>query len=424
MNRVALSKNVFGRRLTGALYTMLVLAQVGASSDYQQQQIPQKTQYYEQQQQQQEYSQRNENMPSPSTTATVPEQASPNPERFVPHMTPEHVALSLRLTCERNRRLVRGSTFGVRQKPEIVVNQPQQHHITVPPSLPSTTKAPAEEETTTKTVFHATSRCTPAEAAAGDKKKILSGVEQWGPNLQSFITELTSNILQLTDDESSIVLSLSMIYLDRASSVETLRSSGAPPCPFATFRTVHRLLLSSILTAAQVARSKSIVDDYQEQIEDLIGVSAKDLHTMMTWMKYALGDSGHFVGLGEMQKFKRMWERVFFSTGSHNPSNDGNGNPNSDRKRQTDSEQVISSVSTKDDGLDATERAPTGFFSSPDTSSTDETLTSPSKTGTSSPAAAAVSTSSGGVGAGPAKTQQFSKPPAFVHSKHSAAFAT
>ena len=394
MNHVALSKRIFSRRWAGTIYLILVLAvaQVGASSDFQQQQAPPQTQHYEQQHRQEHSHPQNENM----HTVTA-DQASPSPERFVPLMTPEHIALSLRLTCERNRRLIRGSTFGVRRQPETVAVQPGSHHIKAP-SFASSTQVPEEEATS---VFHATSRRTHEDVGS---ERTLSGVECWGPNLQTFISELVSNILQLTDDETSIVLSLSMIYLDRASSVETLRSSQAPPCPFVSFRTVHRLLLSSILTAAQVVGRKSI-EDYHVQLEDLAGVSAKELHTMMAWMKYALGDSGHFVGLGEMQKFKQMWERVFFSAGYPNPSNDGSDNPNSDDNEQMDQQRTSSVTSSSGD------KAPSGFFSSSDTP--EGKLTAPTT----------ASHSSGGAGAGPAETQQFSKPPAFVHSKHSAAFA-
>lgn len=394
MTCVAFYRRILSRRWAGVFYAMVILVQVGASSDYQQQ-AP--TQYYEQQQQQ-EHSQ-SQAIHSPSTAA--PQQGSARPERFVPHITSEHVALSLRLTCERNRRLIRASTLGVPQEPEIVVSHLQEYHIKV---SPPSTQLPEEEATT---IFHATSRRPPVD---GDKQTVLSGVEQWGPKLQTFITELTSNILELTDDETSIVLSLSMIYLDRASSVETLRSSGAPPCPFSSFRTVHRLLLSSILTAAQVVGRKAI-EDYHQQLEELTGVSAKDLQTMMTWMKYALGDSGHFVGLGEMQEFKQMWERVFFRKESPNPSNDGNDNPSSSDSLHTKDQRISTGSKNSRDG---TERAPSGFF----------TTSTETRTSSSSSAAAASSTSSGaGVGGEPAKRQQFSKPPAFVHSKHSAVFA-
>ena len=393
MNHVALSNRIFNRRWAEVIYVILVLAQVGASSDFQQQQAPPQPQHYEQQHRHEYSHPQNENMHT-----SREDQVSPSPEQFVPLMTPEHIALSLRLTCERNRRLMRGSTFGVRRQPETVVAQPESHHIKVP-SVTSSVQT-AEKEATT--VFHATSRRTHND---GKSKRILSGVESWGPNLQTFITELVSNILQLTDDENSIVLSLSMIYLDRASSVETLRSNQAPSCPFVSFRTVHRLLLSSILTAAQVVGRKSI-EDYHVQLEDLLGVSAEELRTMMAWMKYALGDSGHFVGLGEMQKFKQMWERVFFSTGYPNPSNDGSDNPNSGGNEQTDQQKTSSAVSGTGD------TAPSGFFSSSDTPEAKMTSTT-----------ASASHSSGGAGAGPAETQQFSKPPAFVHSKQSAAFA-
>ena len=353
---------------TGATFLFLLLTQVGASSDY-----PQNN---------------NGNVPpaAPNSQQNSPpsKAEAASPQRFVPLMKPEHVALSLRLTCERNRRLKQGSMLGIRRQPEIVVTRPESHHI----SLPSSSQQSSEETTT---IFHATSRRTGS---------VLRGAEQWGPNLQTYIEELVSSILQMAHDETSIVLSLSMIYLDRASSVETLRSNGAPPCPFITFRTVHRLFLTSLLTAAQVVGGKPI-DEYHEQLEELVGVSSQEIHEMMTWMKYALGDSGHFVGLGEMQKFKHMWERVFSNTGqpgSHPKDNSQKSHP-----------------STSDP-------APSGFFTSSATPRQAHTTTPSSSNGN-----AGGTTATTGVYQQTnqqAESDRFSKPTAFVNSKHSAVSAS
>jgi len=310
---------------------------------------------------------------SSATSSTHPEAS---PQQFVPVMKPEHVALSLRLTCERNRRLPEGSLLGVRPQPKIAARHPESHQI--PPAQPQALEEPM-------TLFHAEERQFETDTKK-DPKKVLPGAEQWGPNLQDFVNTLVSDVLQLSEDESSIVLSLAMIYLDRASSVETLRSHGVPPCPFASFRTVHRLFMTSILTAAQVVEGKSI-EEYFDKLNDLLGVSSKEILEMLTWMKYALGDSGHYVGFGEMQKFKHLWERLFVSTPKSNPFH-GRSHPSMENARIRNS--------------------PAGVFYSYDTLRQSTSASSPSSS----------ITNSGGGGSYQAAEFERSAKPAFVHSHY------
>ena len=89
------------------------------------------------------------------------------------------------------------------------------------------------------------------------------------------------------EEESSVVLSLAMIYLDRACSVETLRTNnGIVPCPFASDRTVHRLWLSALLTAARVVSGHPVV--LQKEHLESLGLSAHNVTEMMAWMEIAL----------------------------------------------------------------------------------------------------------------------------------------
>lgn len=223
---------------------------------------------------------------------------------LVPLMKPAHIALSLRLTCELNRKLRLGSLQ--EQVPEIVMG-PQSHHI---PFLVHT-------RTEARTIFHAkNSRPESAEGLS------LFGTERWGPSLQEFTQQLV-DMLELSQEQSSVVLALAMIYLDRASSVETSRSSGLPPCPFCSCQTVHSLLLSAACTAARVAGGRPV--ELSDEQLGMLGITARDISEMMAWMEGALGDLGYFVSMEEMQKFKTHWERAFLERQPGSP-HDGHKN--------------------------------------------------------------------------------------------------
>jgi hypothetical protein len=148
--------------------------------------------------------------------------------------------------------------------------------------------------------------------------KPLSGVSRWGPDLALYLEHLLVNVLQVpnTDDDidsASTLLTLALLYVDRAASVETPRSNGYRPTPYLTPRTTHRLLLAALLLAAQASaatahggRGMDVAALYARASE-AVGVSAEHVHEMIVWMKGALGDPGWFVAPDQLLEFQQLW---------------------------------------------------------------------------------------------------------------------
>jgi hypothetical protein len=154
--------------------------------------------------------------------------------------------------------------------------------------------------------------------------KHLSGVSRWGPDLALYVEHLLVNVLQvpnMDDDEDdaavSTVLTMALLYVDRAASVETPRSNGYLPTPYLTPRTTHRLLLASLLLAAQATAASANggrgvdVAALYARASDALGVSAEHVHEMVAWMKGALGDPGWFVAPDQLLEFKQLWAMNF-----------------------------------------------------------------------------------------------------------------
>jgi hypothetical protein len=129
------------------------------------------------------------------------------------------------------------------------------------------------------------------------------GTERWGPNLVEYLTSLKDS-LELGDLE----LSLALIYLDRASSATTLRSSTVPPLPFCTPKTVHRLVLTALIVSTQAIHGTTLEELYSKLEPD---VSFVQLQHMVEWMKHALGDAGVFVSPEQMRDWKQTWKARF-----------------------------------------------------------------------------------------------------------------
>lgn len=246
----------------------------------------------------------------------------------VPVMKPEHIALSLRLTCGLNSKLQQGSACdGVH-----IWTSPQSHQI--PHSAGTRPEC--------ITIFHARTLSSLDDADLG-------GTERWRSSLNEFTRQIMEDTFDLSENESSVVLSLAMIYLDRASSVETQRSNGMPPCPFCSFQTVRRLLLTAILSAARVVKGKSTLLG-QEQL-DFYGLCIRGVTEMLAWFEASLGDRGHFVSTEEMRSFKAWWEKTFFE-----------GEPGSQLDRH-ESQQKENASSLQDTRDTASEQAADGAFS-------------------------------------------------------------
>jgi len=239
---------------------------------------------------------------------TLWETAPPEEKPFTPpkiHL--KHMSMALRVTSEWNRRLIVGVNrfrfWG--QKPDSPPEQPQsygQHPVNVHPTrswLPPIQEDPPEKEPEL-TIFH-------AKVPHNDRR----GVEHWGPELLPYLEHVV-DMLGISDD--GVEVPLAMIYLDRATSVETHRSNGVPPCPFCTPRTVHRLSLVALLLASEVVNGGG--DEYLAQIYSTklqsLGIPYSQLQQMVDWMRGALGDVGLMVTVGQMKDWSQTWDAIFF----------------------------------------------------------------------------------------------------------------
>jgi hypothetical protein len=226
----------------------------------------------------------------------------------LPKMKLEHVSLSLRYTCEMNRRLQEAADL----KPSIhdQYDVPAERNASDPLSSlsrggqmvqihPSQYWQPPIRETEDVeeqlTLFHAKS---PREG-----NKVRRGASRWGPDMLLYLEHVTK---ALKVQDNPLVLSLAILYLDRACSVETPRSNGAPACPYVTPRTVHRLLLVSLIIATKAVYPAVDLSEIAS-----LGISAMQLDQMEHWMRAALGDQGLYVMPEQLQEFFGHWERTW-----------------------------------------------------------------------------------------------------------------
>jgi hypothetical protein len=153
--------------------------------------------------------------------------------------------------------------------------------------------------------------------------KSKTGVARWGPDLEQFLNRLV-DVLNTDESEAAfssstlLELSLAMIYLDRACSVETVRDGGIAALPFCTPQTVHRLVLTAMLVSVSAARGltsdRNSMSELYGIIERAFGIPALHCETMVEWMRQALGRPGIFVTPDQMQEWKTQWESRFSST--------------------------------------------------------------------------------------------------------------
>lgn len=231
----------------------------------------------------------------------------------LPSMNLEHVSLSLRYTCEMNRRLQGASQL----KPSIHDQYDLPAERTASSQLSSLSRGgqmvqihpsqywqqPIRETTKSErlveeqlTLFHAK---TPREG----KHKVRRGASRWGPDMLLYLKHVTK---ALKVQDNPLVLSLAILYLDRASSVETPRSNGAPACPYVSPRTVHRLVLVSLIIA-----TKAVYPNVDLKGLASLGISETQLGQMEHWMRAALGDQGLYVMPEQLQEFFGHWERTW-----------------------------------------------------------------------------------------------------------------
>ena len=317
-----------------------------------------------------------------------------------PLIDTETVSLALKLTCETNRRVHHGTSPAVDSKstttkskdatktdfmsssssPQdkqqlmhhspVHVNMPQQSSYTVGHPIESAAKQikvisnlERAEETRKEefTIFHAT------KPLRDGKDMGRRGVLRWGPDLKSYTDTMlsevglsdendvnrdaTSSTISIQrrkqptsplEDERQLILSLTVIYLDRATSVDNLHvdpNTGKPwypSCPYVVPQTVHRLVLTAMIVATKSIRGEAdnISNTLREAANSLLQnsgdsnsqISEQDVQQMEQWMMNALGGAmqthhyqhHHHYGNNwhippdEIGQFIRKWGETFY----------------------------------------------------------------------------------------------------------------
>ena len=256
--------------------------------------------------------------PRGGSTRTIQISQAAEQQKEVPFEPPKirmkHMSMALRLTCEWNRRLSAGVNrfrFLGKNKGKTNSDERQEQQnipVNINPSRPWNPPIPEYSNdlgVEELTIFHAK---TPRETES-PSDELRRGVARWGPELLPYLEHV---VKMLGISSKGVEIPLAMIYLDRACSVETIRSNGSPPCPFCMPRTVHRLSLIALLLATQAAGSQEkTMDEHFQDLESL-GIPVNQLEQMVDWMRSALGDDGLFVTVGQMRVWSQNWNAIFF----------------------------------------------------------------------------------------------------------------
>lgn len=264
---------------------------------------------------------------------------------FIPKIKLKHVANALLHTCEWNRRLLQGlKHWGGRhrsssQSHQYIEDQKQQLHSNTnvhdsqqnkygnlpvnvhpsrawqPPIQALSGRLLEEEELS---LFHAKIPRSQSSSSSDLDEIGEDMVRYWGPDLLPYLEHIVD---LLGMDKNGVEISLAMIYMDRACSVETPRSNGVPSCPFCSPRTVHRLSLSALMISIQAVRGEPqhlgmTEDEYYTRLSLSLGIPLLQLQQMVEWMRAALGDDGLYVTLEEMRTWSRSLEAIFSSSSS------------------------------------------------------------------------------------------------------------
>lgn len=150
----------------------------------------------------------------------------------------------------------------------------------------------------------------------------------WDPDLSVFLRHLWNDDVRVNDKDCTTTTittttpdnkdhdaflerTLAMIYLDRACSVETIRSKDSQRLPFCTPTTVHRLVLASVMLAVNAVRGDSATRAIQKRVEAKFGIPADISQAMVECMRSALGEKSIFVTPDELLEWKLQWEARF-----------------------------------------------------------------------------------------------------------------
>ena len=209
----------------------------------------------------------------------------------LPWISAETMALALRWTGEVNRRLREGTRLVPTVSSPLVATPPHHSPAEVMRGGGETATSHTDnyhQPSSSLTIFHAKHPVGTGHGAA-----------RWGPPLAAFVAHLCDVL-----DDAEDALALALIYLDRASSLTTPRSNGAPPVPFLQPRTTHRLVLAALVWATHTTTGTPVLV-LMERVAALVPDPAI-LWQMLEWLQAALGDPGLFVTPYTLQTWRQV----------------------------------------------------------------------------------------------------------------------
>lgn len=267
----------------------------------------------------------------------------------------ESIALALRLTCEINRRLDCATAPTVGSKTDegqvvdsVLVNQ----HLSE--------QYQSSESSTFVHVHPSQAWQRPirdgAEVPSHDSHGLLHDQHQFfsasaaatvgsTPCTTLFDTpqrqraDLTSHVKHIAEilEYDPIIPAMALLFLDRASSVETSRGDdrlyGAhhhdrlleKTCPYLTPQSVHKMYLTAVILAHRTVRDEFpqhqhalFQDEYTQFYAELltrggIEITTDELGKMTEWMFHSLGTEGLSVSRSEVDRLVTSWKGLFVS---------------------------------------------------------------------------------------------------------------
>lgn len=175
-----------------------------------------------------------------------------------------------------------------------------------------------------RTIFHADS---PRNGASTES---LTGLRRWGMDLHQYIKQICQ-AMECSDEDIPLMMARSLIYLDRACSVDTERHYGyngesSQPCPPLLPRTVHRLVLAAMVLSCRVGRGQGGIeyDGAYCEISTLFGVPSSTLATMEAIMRDALGVEGLWIDFYKLVHYLTAWRQKFIEEGTNESPSSSN----------------------------------------------------------------------------------------------------
>ena len=245
------------------------------------------------------------------------------------------VALALRHTCETNRRLRTGMFISYKKREEAIVadtEQPfqetkevrsSQHNIPPPPEVQSVSEEELTEERLKRelTVFHSL-------IPGGDFVDLHEYLETLLSAIGLGEKEMAAIANNPMEDEQQIILSLTLLYLDRSILLDNVDPQtgqevwSPQSCPFLLPQTIHRLLLSALSLATKCIRGdKSVSNILREAAnkamhDEKSTISISDMEQIESWLIHSLGLQGTanngIISHDEIGMFIRKWGATFY----------------------------------------------------------------------------------------------------------------